>query len=744
MRTECSSTQIHRLSRRSFLLQAEGLTLALAFGARPVDAIAQLPNKPPKPFDLHRPNVWVTIGADDRITLISPASEMGQGVMTSIPLLIAEEMDADWNKVKVLQAPNAKAYGNPKFGGAQATGGSQTTRAFFDPLRLVGAQTRNILIASASAMLGAPIDELTTEPNVVVHRATERKLSYGEIAANGRIPDPIPQVTLTDLKPATDWRYLGKDLPRIDIPSKVDGSACFGTDLLLPGMLYGAVARPPVQGEVPISIDDTAARPVRGVRKIVPLPYGVGVVADDPWAAMKARNALKITWSTRSRAREYSSDQVLTEYQALASGELGNPLIVVARGDAPSAVRSAFRVMTSTYVSEHVHQATMEPPNATALVSKGRVDVWGPFQEQTVVESLAAEITGAPFDDIAIHTTLLGGGFGRKYETDFARDALSLANAVPGQPVKVIWTREDDMQHAKYRPLEAQFVRIGLDRAGQIIAWHHRIVADSITARYHPDQFKKMGGLDPSVTEGIDFNYDVPGLLAEYVRVDRGVDVGFWRAVGPGYTKFAVECMLDEIASSTAADPLETRLRLLHREPRAQRVLQAVAEMSAWTKRRREMPKGAPIGIAYSDAFGSYCAQVAEIAANRDTGEIRVLNVWCAVDPGPAMQPANIQAQIMSGIVFGISHCLHEQITFVNGEVQQANFNDYRVLRMSEIPDIHVQVLDSPLSPPGGIGEAGVPPIGAAIANAFAAVTGGVRLRHYPFVPERVKAALNS
>ena len=744
MRTECSSTQIHRLSRRSFLLQAGGLTLALAFGTRPVDAIAQLPNKPPKPFDLHRPNVWVTIGADDRITLISPASEMGQGVMTSIPLLIAEEMDADWNKVKVLQAPNAKAYGNPKFGGAQATGGSQTTRAFFDPLRLVGAQTRNILIASASAMLGAPIDELTTEPNVVVHRATERKLSYGEIAANGRIPDPIPQVTLTDLKPATDWRYLGKDLPRIDIPSKVDGSACFGTDLLLPGMLYGAVARPPVQGEVPISIDDTAARPVRGVRKIVPLPYGVGVVADDPWAAMKARNALKITWSTRSRAREYSSDQVLTEYQALASGELGNPLIVVARGDAPSAVRSAFRVMTSTYVSEHVHQATMEPPNATALVSKGRVDVWGPFQEQTVVESLAAEITGAPFDDIAIHTTLLGGGFGRKYETDFARDALSLANAVPGQPVKVIWTREDDMQHAKYRPLEAQFVRIGLDRAGQIIAWHHRIVADSITARYHPDQFKKMGGLDPSVTEGIDFNYDVPGLLAEYVRVDRGVDVGFWRAVGPGYTKFAVECMLDEIASSTAADPLETRLRLLHREPRAQRVLQAVAEMSAWTKRRREMPKGAPIGIAYSDAFGSYCAQVAEIAANRDTGEIRVLNVWCAVDPGPAMQPANIQAQIMSGIVFGISHCLHEQITFVNGEVQQANFNDYRVLRMSEIPDIHVQVLDSPLSPPGGIGEAGVPPIGAAIANVFAAVTGGVRLRHYPFVPERVKAALNS
>jgi isoquinoline 1-oxidoreductase beta subunit len=634
---------------------------------------------------------------------------MGQGVMTSIPLLIAEEMDADWNKVKVLQAPNAKAYGNPRFGGAQATGGSQTTRAFFDPLRLVGAQTRNILLTSASALLNAPINELRTEPNVVVHRATGRTLSYGEIAASGRFPDPIPKVTLTDLKSLADWRYIGKNLPRVDIPPKVNGSASFGIDTLLPGMLYGVVARPPVQAEVPISVDDTTAQPIKGVKKIVPLPYGVGVIADDVWAARKGRDALKITWSTKSPARKYSSNHVLAEYQALARGGSGNSVTVVEHGDASSALQSAFKVMTSTYVSEHVHHATMEPPNATALVSKGRVDVWGPFQAQTVVHSLAAEITGVPSEDIAIHTTLLGGGFGRKYETDFARDALSLANAVPGQPVKVIWTREDDTQHGKYRPLEAQFVRVGLDRVGQVVAWHHRIVADSIMARYDPDLFKNNGGHDTSVTEGINFNYDVPGCLGEYIRVDRGVDVGFWRAVGPGYTKFAVECMLDEITSSTAADPLETRLRLLHREPRAQRVLMAVAEMSAWTKRRREMPQGAPIGIAYSDALGSHCAQVAEIDANRDTGEIRVLNVWCAVDAGPAMQPANIQAQIMSGIVFGISHCLHEQITFVNGEVQQANFNDYRVLRMSETPDIHVQVLNSPLSSPAALARQACP-----------------------------------
>jgi isoquinoline 1-oxidoreductase beta subunit len=740
MRVERSSTQMHRLSRRGFLLQAGGFTLALAFCAQPGGAIAQLSNKSPHPLDLHRPNVWVTIGADDQITLISPASEMGQGVMTSIPLLIAEEMDADWNKVKVLQAPIDKAYGNPKFGGVQTTGGSQTTRAFFDPLRLVGSQTRKIILSSASALLNAPIDELTTEPSVVVHRATGRTLSYGQVAASGRFPDSISEVTLTDLKPVADWRYLGKNLPRIDIPSKVDGSAFFGIDILLPGLLYGAVARPLVQGEVPISIDDAAAQPIRGVKKIVTLPYGVGVIADDVWAAKKGRDALKIIWSTKSRARKYSSDQALSEHRALASGERGSPLIVVEHGDAPSALRSAFKVMTSTYVSEHVHHATMEPPNATALVSKGRVEVWGPFQAQTIVQSLAAKVTGADSEDVAIHTTLVGGGFGRKYEADFALDALSLANAVPGQPVKVIWTREDDVQHGKYRPIAAQFLQVGLDRTGKIIAWHHRIVADSIMARYNPVLFEKGGGLDASVTEGINFNYEIPGLLGEYVRVDHGVDVGFWRAVGPGYTKFAVECMLDEIATASDVDALEMRLRLLDRQPRAQKVLQAVAEMSGWTRR----PNGAPLGIAYSDAFGTHCAQVAEIDASPETGEIQVLNVWCAVDPGPVMQPENVEAQITSGIIFGISHCLHEQINIVNGEVQQSNFNDYRVLRLSEVPEIHVRVLSSPMESPGGIGEAGVPAIGAAIANAFAAGNGGHRLRHYPFVPERVKAVLKA
>jgi isoquinoline 1-oxidoreductase beta subunit len=659
--------------------------------------------------------------------------------MTSIPLLIAEEMDTDWQKVRIQQAPmDAKAYGNPKFGGIQTTGGSQSTRAFFDMLRLVGAQTRKVLMASAAVELNVPIAELTTQPNIVVHQPSGRTLSYGRLAELGVLPNSIPEVTLADLKPVTDWRYIGKALPRVDIPSKVTGTAEFGIDVQLPGMLYGVVRRPAVQGETLASVNDTAARNIKGLTKIVPLPYGMGVVADNFWAARKALDALGITWSDKSLTRRYSSNQVTADYQAIASKDSVESVVIAKRGDAASALRSTFKVLTAAYASDHVHHATMEPLNATALVSAERVDVWGPFQAQTAVQSMAAGVTGIDMSRVEVHTTMLGGGFGRKYEADFALDAVLLAKSMPGRPVKVIWTREDDIQHGKYRPLEAQYIQVGFGKDGEITAWRHHIVAASILARYTPDSFKQSGGLDPTITEGIDFNYDIPNLLGEYTRAERGVDVGFLRGIGNGYTKFGVECMLDEVASATGADPLEMRLRLLRHEPRAQRVLQAVAEMSGWKRR----PKGAPLGVAYSDAFGTHCAQVAEIDVTHETGEIRVLNVWCAVDAGPAIQPVNIDAQIMSGIVHGISLCLHEQINIVDGEVQETNFNDYRVLRLSEVPEIHIRVISSPSDAPGGIGEAGVPPVGAAIANAFAACNRGLRLRHYPFVPDRVKMAL--
>jgi isoquinoline 1-oxidoreductase subunit beta len=733
--------QVYRLSRRSLLLQVGAVSIALGLGHHSVQVFAgQLADLPQK-WKPGRPNAWVTIGTDDLITLITPASEMGQGVMTSIPLLIAEEMDADWQKVRIQQPPtDAKVYGNPKFGGAQATGGSQTTRAFFDMLRLVGAQTRKVLLASAAVELRVPVTELSTRPNLVVHEPSGRTLSYGKLAQIGTFPDPVPEVTLADLKTAAAWRYIGKPLPRIDIPAKVTGAAEFGIDVQLPGMLYGTVRRPAVQGEVPVSVNDAAAKAIKGLIRIVRLPYGVGAIADNIWAARKALDALDITWSRKSPAREYSSERIMADYQAMASKDSAASVVITKRGDAASALRSTSKVATAVYASDHVHHATMEPLTATALVSDDRVDVWGPFQAQTVVQTTAASATGFDMSHIEVHTTLLGGGFGRKYEADFALDAVMLAKSMPGRPVKVIWTREDDIQQGKYRPLEAQYIQVGFGENGEITAWRHHIVAPSILARYTPDSFKNLGGHDPTVTEGIDFNYDIPNQLGEYTRVERGVDVGFLRAIGHGYTKFGVECMLDEVAAATGTDPLEMRLRLLHHEPRAQGVLQAVAEMSGWKRR----PTGAPFGIAYSDGFGSHCAQVAEIEVIQETGEIRVLNVWCAVNAGTAIQPENIDAQIMGGIVYGISICLHEQINIVDGVVQEANFNDYRVLRLSEVPEIHIQVINSPSDAPGGIGEAGVPPIGAAIANAFAASNQGHRLRHYPFLPDRVKTALRA
>jgi isoquinoline 1-oxidoreductase beta subunit len=734
--------QVERLSRRAFLVRAGSLAVSVAFAAEPEGTRAQSGKSSTRgAAGMYRPNAWVTIGADDIVTVISPASEMGQGVKTSLPLLVAEEMDADWEKIRILQAPaDAKVFGNPNFGMLQITGGSQTTRGFYQKLRLVGAQTRKVILTSAATLMRVPIGELSTEPNIVVHAASGRRLSYGEIAKSARLPAQIATVTDADLKPPATWRYIGKSMPRVDIPSKVDGSAQFGIDVQLPGMLYGVVARSPVQDESIEALDDTEARAVPGLVKIVSLPYGVGVVADTFWAAQKARNALKVRWSSSSRARAYTSERVLAEFQAIAN-DLDHPGVTVAkRGDVAAAFQHAAKVLTANYSSDHVHHATMEPMNATALVSPEGVQTWGPFQAQTLVQFAAAKAAGTAPDKVSVTTMLLGGGFGRKGEADFAVDAVLLAKEVPGRAVKVIWTREDDVRHGKYRPLEAQNVRVALDARGAIVGWRHRLVADSIFARTVPSQFAKAGGVDHPVTEGIDLNYNIDNLLGEYIREDRGVDVGFWRSVGPGYTKFAVECMLDEVAASITADPLQLRLKLLGTDARAYRVVKTVAEMADWGRKR----KGTALGLAYSDAFGAHCAQIAEVALDHDSGQIQVHNVWCTIDPGVAIQPENIVAQMESGIIHGLSHALLEKLSLVNGEVQESNFNSYRVMRLSEIPDIHVQVLASPTSPPAGIGEVGLPPVGPAVANGIAALTGGARLRRYPFVPDRVLAALKA
>ncbi|TCK28142.1 isoquinoline 1-oxidoreductase beta subunit [Ancylobacter aquaticus] len=726
------------LSRRSFLVTLGGAGIAVAFASAP--ALLLAPEVAQAAAGGLVPNAWVTIAPDGTISLVSPAAEMGQGVKTALPLLIAEDMDADWSKVRVVQAPSdAERYGNPGFYGIQLTGGSETVRGYYQLLRLAGAQTRKVLLAIAAAQLGVPVGELTTEPGRVVHAGSGRALSYGEIAATGSLPDPLPQATEADLKPASQWRYIGRhDVDRVDVPSKVNGTAQFGIDVDLPDMLHGVVLRPPVPGERPERIDDAAAKAVKGVTRIVTLAYGVGIIGESTDAVRRAREALVVSWSNSSRVRTYDSASLAQAYREVGR-DLAQPGVPArAEGIAPAAIAGATRVIVADYLTDLVHHATLEPMNATALVTGDTVEVWAPTQGPTATQRFAAEAAGTSPDKVKVHTTLIGGGFGRRAEDDFITDAVLLAKEVEGQPVKVVWSREDDVRHGKYRPLAAQHVEVGVDGAGNIVGWRHRVVADSIFARTMPEMFKGDGGLDTVVTDGTTFNYRVPAHLVEYIRQDSGRDVGFWRAVGYGQNNFGVECMIDEVAAARGVDPVALRLELLNGQPRAQKVIEAVAAMADWKRPREDRA----LGLAYTDAFGGHCAEVAEVSLDRESGEIRLHEVWCVVDPGVAIQPRNIEAQVAGAILFGISHALYEQINIVAGEVQETNFDTYRLLRMSEMPRIHVEVTPTPENKPAGIGEVGLPPIGPAIANAVARLTGGVRLRHYPFLPERVKAAL--
>lgn len=738
--TETVKLHSRLLSRRSFLVTTGGFGVAVAFGG--LTGTVTAAGLAAAAEGNYRPNAWVTIAADGTVSIMSPASEMGQGIMTTLPLLVAEEMDADWNLVRIVQAPSdGETYGNPGFYGIQLTGGSESTRGYYDLLRLIGAQTRKVIVASGADMLNVPAGELTTEPGRVVHARSGRSLDYGYIAAEGAIPEPLPQATDADLKPAEQWRYLGKhDIPRIDVPSKVDGSAIYGIDVQLPDMLYGAVLRAPVQGERPVVFDAAEAKAVAGITHIVPLSYGVGIIGETVEATRRAKDLLNLTWSTLSRTRNYTSSRLLEHYRNVGRDLSHTGVEAFSAGDAEAAIANAERVIEADYMSDLVCHATMEPMNATALVAGDTVEIWAPTQGPTATQGFAAEVIGTTPDKVKVNVTLLGGGFGRKAEADFIVDAVSLAKEVEGRPVKVIWSREDDIRHDKFRPLESQHIQVGLDADGNIVGWRHRIVADSIFARTNSELFVSAGGHDDVVTEGAHFNYAVPAHRIEYIRQDNGLDIGFWFAVGVGYTRFAIECIIDEIAAARGRDPLQLRLELLPEQPRARKVIETVGRMAEWNRKR----DGRALGLAYSDAFGSHCAQIAEVSLDRATGVIKVHKVWCAVDPGVAIQPRHIEGMMIVGITNGTGHALFEQVNIVNGEVQEGNFDTYRVIRMSEAPDIEVAVVPTAGSPIGGMGQVGLPPVGPAIANAVARLTGGVRLRHYPFLPERVLEALGS
>jgi len=716
-----------KLSRRSFLVTASGVGVAVAFGSLPDVASAAGPLAP---------NAWVTIGEDGIITIVPPAVEMGQGVQTSLPLILAEDLDADWSKVRIAATPDDdKLYGNPAFRNQLTTVGSFAVTGYYERLRLAGAQARAVLLANAAEVWSVPVMELTTESGMVVHAHSGRRISYGDLAKTAKLPNPLPQISPADLKPASQFRLIGKDVPRLDIAAKVNGTAKYGIDTQLPGMLYATILYPSVQHQKPEQIDDSAAKAVKGLVRVVALPAGVGVIAETIEAAHKAKDALRVSWSA-ARAQTYTNEQILQDYSAIAADWSQPGIEMLNKGDAAAALKDAAKVLAADFFSEHVSHVCMEPLNATVKVDNDKVETWSGNQSPTNMKILGALAAGTTPDKVTVHTTFLGGGFGRKTDGDELFQTTLLAKAVPGRAVKMIWSREDDIMNDKFRPLTAQHVEVGLDASGNIVGWRHRIVNESYLARIMPPDLFAQLKQDRVSGGGGEMSYAVPNHRVEWVRAPRGVDVGAWRGIAAGYTKFAIETLIDEVATLKGVDPVALRIAMLEDDPRAATVVKTVADMANWGQKRQDRA----VGIAFSDALRSRTAAAAEVSVDEASGKIKVHHIWAAVDAGLAVQPRNIAAQIESAMTFGLGAALIEQITLKDGVVQQTNFHEYRVMRMSDMPPMDVKVISTDYKPTG-IGEAGVPVVAPAIANAVALLT-GKRLRHLPMTPDRVKRGL--
>lgn len=686
------------------------------------------------------PNVWISIAPDGLVTIMSPAAEMGQGSMTALPVIIAEELDADWSKVRVVPAPiDAKKYGNPYYGGSLAYSSSMTVSAYFTPLRLVGARARRVLIDAAAARWAAPAGELTTEPGVVVHRKSSRRLTYGDIAAFATAPERPPDVVEADLKPFSAFRLIGSSVARVDIPAKTNGSARYAMDARVPGMAYGAVLQCPWDGGAPDTVDDARARAMPGVLDVVRLPNGVGVIADSIERAQAAKNALAVTW-TAAPAADYDGERALDDFMMVARDKNQRGVDFAAQGDVEAASRGAVRVLKSEFRTRHVYHAQMEPLNATvAVAADGKsADVWCGSQSPSAVINGVAQLLGTTPDRIECHQHYLGGAYGRRSQIEVVLDATRLSIAAK-RPVKLVWSREDDMKSGKFRPATAHYLEAGLDANGRIVSWHHRVVAESVVAYTSPPaRLEQLGGKDHILMKGSPvIPYGIPNKRAEYVRRTRGVRLSPWRGVGVGHNLPAIEGFVDEIARAQNRDPLDLRLELTTDNKRASDLLRKVAEMSDWRRRR----EGTALGLAMEEKDETLAAGVAEISLDRATGLIRVHNFWMAIDCGVAVQPRNIITQMEGGLIYGLGQTLREEITIENGRVKQSNFHDYRVPRMEDCPNVEVAVLSTD-NKPTGVGEDGVPLTGATIGNAFLALT-GVRVRELPMTPSRVLAALS-
>jgi isoquinoline 1-oxidoreductase beta subunit len=723
------------LSRRQVMIGAAGLSFAFALG----HAQAAVLGTESSGTVL---SPWISIAADGTITIMSAATEMGQGSMTSLPLIIAEELAADWSRVRIVPAaPLDAIYGTPGFGGMMYTAGSNAVTSYYRPLRMMGAQVRRVLIDNAARKLNVPADELTTGPSVVVHAKSGRSLSYGEIAAFAEVPAKAPEVKPEELKNPAAFRLIGKDVMRVELPTKVNGTARYGIDVQVPGMLYGAVMRAPVEGSAPDTVDEFAVK-AAGALKVVKLPYGVGVIAETAWAAFSARHAIErsVTWTRAGNAPGFDSETGIETFAAAARDPNSKAADWFKLGDARLEMAKAASTFEAEYVCDYAYHAQMEPLNAVASVSASgdSAEIWCGTQSQTMAQEATANALGIARDKVKLHDLLMGGGFGRRgpRDMDFLIDAVLLAKEA-GRPVKVMWTREDDVRNGRFRPLSAHHLRAGFAASGQFIAYQHRLAGDRVTPFADPVRYARSGKRDSILMVGAELKgYDVPHQLVEQVYQDTGVRTAPLRGIGFTANKFATEVFLDEIALRNGVDPVRFRLDLLHKTPRAVKAVERVAEMANWGRKRA----GRGLGFAYLDYSGSHVAAVFEISLDRASGQIKAHEVWCTIDCGAAVQPDNIAAQTEGSTVYGLGLALSERISIKDGAVEQSNFYDYQVPRMNDIPLMHVEVIQTD-NHPTGAGQMSTPLVAPAISNAVAQLT-GVRLRHSPFTPERVKTAL--
>jgi len=713
-------------SRRHFLRvsAAVGGGLLVGFTTGPSIGAADAAQSDASPS--FTPNAFIRIGGDGQIVLTMPYVEMGQGTYTSIPMLIAEELEVDLKQVRLEHAPpNEKLYANPLLG-VQATGNSNAIRGAWQPLRQAGATARTMLVSAGAKRWNVDPASCRAQRGEVLHPPTGRKFKYGDLAADAA-GMPIPENVA--LKPRKDFKLIGTPAKRLDTPAKVNGTAVYGIDVRPPGVAIATLAQSPVFGGRVKNVDDAAAKAVKGVRQIVRLDDAVAVVADHMGAAKKGLAALVIEWDDGPHAK--LDTQTIVE--ELEKATLNSGAVAQNIGDTQKAMATAVTKIEATYQVPFLAHATMEPMNCTVHVRKDGCEIWVGNQALARAQATAAKTTGLPLDKVVVHNHLIGGGFGRRLEIDGVTRAVQIAMQVEG-PVKVVWTREEDIQHDMYRPCFFDRLSAGLDDKGMPVTWNNRFAGSSIIARWLPPGFNN--GLDPDTTEGaIDLVYALPNLHVEYVRVEPpGIPTAFWRSVGPSHNVFVTESFIDELAAAAKQDPVVYRRALLDKAPRAKAVLELAAQKAGWG---RPLPARVGRGVSLQFVFATYLAQVAEVEVAKD-GAVRVRRVVCAVDCGTVVNPDTVRAQIQSAIIFGITAALRGEITLKGGRVEQSNFHDYQMLRMNETPAIEVYIVDS-TEPPGGMGEAGTSAIVPAVTNAIYAAT-GTRVRKLP-VADQAKHA---